>query len=651
VNQNASARKKQKAERESKSTGSSIGQEFHASPIDQSHFLRSLPSMCGINGIYAYRDSAMADPQALRRTRDCMALRGPDGFGEWYSSDSRIGLGHRRLSIIDLTGRGAQPMRSTDSKIVVTFNGEIYNYRALRKELEAKGCEFQSQSDTEVLIHLYRNRGASMVTALRGMFAFGLWDAEQQRLLLVRDPYGIKPLYYSDDGRTVQFASSVKALLASGQVSREPDAGGVVGFYLLGSVPEPFTTYRAIRSVPAGSLLVIDAKGARKPELYFSISNIYRNAETQVVPESEIQERFRDALFDSVQHHLVADVPVGAFLSAGVDSGALVGLMRDAGLNEIRTVTLAFKEFAGTNADEGTLAERVANYYGTHHTTRWIGSAEFCDDLPAIVAAMDQPSIDGINTWFVSKAAHELGLKVAVSGVGGDELLGGYSTFQDLPRRVGLLSRASRIGGLGTALKHAVRAARAVGFQIHPKVAGLLAYGGSFAGAYLLQRGLFLPFELSGILQDEEMVREGLSRLNPIVHIEAELRNGPRLAFGKVATLESCFYLRNQLLRDTDWAGMAHSLEIRTPLVDHKLLCSLAPIVANSKQTSGKALLAAAPKNRLPCEILDRAKTGFGIPVRSLLREPTAKSTGAPGLDSDERLWSRTWARRVMSVR
>src|SRR5256885_5760392 len=225
--------------------------------------------MCGIAGIYAYHYAANEiDRAELRAMRDHMAARGPDGIGEWYSQDERVGLGHRRLTIIDLSERGAQPMANADDKIVVTFNGEIYNYRELRASLEARGRTFRSESDTEVLLHLYAEKGAAMVRELRGMFAFALWDADKAGLLLVRDPYGIKPLYYADDGWTLRFASQVKALLAGGRVSRDSEPAGWVGFCLFGSVPEPFTTYQEIRALPAGSALLVDRVGTHETKQY-----------------------------------------------------------------------------------------------------------------------------------------------------------------------------------------------------------------------------------------------------------------------------------------------------------------------------------------------------------------------------------------------
>src|SRR5215475_9706177 len=279
--------------------------------------------MCGINGICSYHYAANpVDRVELIRTRDHMAARGPDGKGEWISDDGRLALGHRRLSIIDLSAAATQPMLSADGRLVVTFNGEIYNYRALRKDLEAKGYIFRSQSDTEVLLHLYFDKREAMVHDLRGMFALAIWDAERCTLFLTRDPYGIKPLYYADDGWTLRFASQVKALLAGSAIAQDAEPAGQVGFYLFGSVPEPFTTYRAIRALPAGATLLVNRIGAQEPKRYHSIAQVYRDAEDQVagrraVAESLTRSEIREALLDSVAHHLVADVPVGAFLSAG----------------------------------------------------------------------------------------------------------------------------------------------------------------------------------------------------------------------------------------------------------------------------------------------------------------------------------------------
>src|SRR5262247_2245289 len=440
--------------------------------------------MCGIAGIYAYHYAANpVDRAELQRIRDHMAARGPDGLGEWHSQDERVGLGHRRLTIIDLSERGAQPMASADGKLVVTFNGEIYNFRQLRASLQARGRIFRTQTDTEVLLHLYAEKGESMVNDLRGMFAFGLWDAERNVLLLARDPYGIKPLYYADDGWTLRFASQVKALLAGGKVSRNQEAAGWGGFCLFGSVPEPFTTYQEIRALPAGSTLWVDRIGTHQTKQYFSIAESYCRAEATGPSRNDEELRLgvRQALLDSVRHHLVADVPVGAFLSSGIDSGSLVGLMRDAGQQDIQTVTLAFEEFRGRSEDEAPLAAEIAAQYGTRHTTRFVTEREVCDDLPKILKAMDQPTIDGLNTWFVSKAAHELGLKVAISGLGGDELFGGYPSFRDVPLCVRALAIPGRIPGLGNVARLLLTGLGRFSRVVNPKVAGLLKYGGTYA--------------------------------------------------------------------------------------------------------------------------------------------------------------------------
>lgn len=595
--------------------------------------------MCGINGIFAFHYAANPiNRNELLRTRDKMTSRGPDGSGLWVSADERVGFGHRRLSIIDLSDAGAQPMVSVDGNLVVTFNGEIYNYRELRRGLEAKGRAFRSQSDTEVLLHLYAEKGAEMVQDLRGMFAFAIWDAKRQSLFLARDPYGIKPLYYADDGWTFRFASQVKALVAGGGIATDPDPAGLVGFFLFGSVPEPFTTWRAIRSVPAGSTLMVDQIGGGAPVAYHSIASVYAQ-ERKAKAASRDNQDVAEALRDSVRSHLVADVPVGAFLSAGVDSGALVGLMRDVGARDIQTITVGFAEFRGQPQDETPIAEEVAALYGTRHTTRLVNKAEFDADLPLILEAMDQPSIDGVNTWFVSKAAHELGLKVAISGLGGDELFGGYPSFKDIPGWVRAMALPGRIPLLGRLSRPLMKGIASL-LGANPKSASLLELGGTYPGAYLLKRGLFMPTELEQVL-DRDVVRDGLARLAPLKHIARRMNPDPGSGFSRVASLEASLYMRNQLLRDADWASMAHSLEVRLPLVDDRLLRSCARASPIQKD-----LLASAPERPLPVSVTQRKKTGFTTPVAVWMQEHVAPA----GMAEPSRAatpWARDWARIV----
>ena len=611
--------------------------------------------MCGINGIFAYHYAANPiDREELIRTRDHMAARGPDGSGAWFTDDARAGFGHRRLSIVDLSDSGSQPMIGDDGRFVVTFNGEIYNHQELRRALEGKGYVFRSRCDTEVLLHLFADKGEAMVHDLRGMFAFAIWDARQRSVFLARDPYGIKPLYYADDGWTFRFASQVKALLAGGRVSREKEPAGQVGFFLWGSVPEPFTTFQAIRALPAGATLRVDALGVRQIKRYHTIGGAFHRATASGDsnrPAAVQREEMTSALLDSVRHHRIADVPVGAFLSAGIDSGSLVGLMRDCGKSDIQTITIAFEEFRGGPNDEAPRAAEVAKLYGTRHTTRIVTEGEFRADLPAILAAMDQPSIDGFNTWFVAKAAREQGLKVAISGLGGDELFGGYPSFADIPRWVSWCRLPSAVPFLGPAARRLMGLTafdRALG---HPKTAGMLELGGTAAGAYLLRRGLYMPWEL-GALLDEEVVRLGLRRLDPLGLLNAELQPWPVSSQVRVAILESTSYMRNQLLRDTDWASMAHGLEVRTPLVDSVLLQRLAPgIAATADVMLRKADLAASPLVPLPATITERAKTGFQTPIASWIQHhESSPVVSGTSLRAGSSLWPRQWACEVAAA-
>lgn len=568
--------------------------------------------MCGINAIYAWHHTAPpADVDELNRTRDAMRARGPDAAGAWISPDRRLALGHRRLSILDLHERANQPMLARGAAIV--FNGEIYNHGELRA---ATGERFDTTSDTEVLLRVVLREGPSILPRLRGMFAFALWNDVTRTLFLARDPYGIKPLYLADDGRTFRAASQVKALLAGGGVSATRDLAGVAGFLLRGSVPEPFTLYESIRALPAGHWMEVTPSGPTEPRPFFSVARVWFDAAQQPMRSSreERQNALAEGVRESVRAHLVSDVPVGAFLSAGRDSGTVVALAAETGM-PLQTVTLRFDEQAGTRHDEGPLASLVARQYGTAHTTVTITAGEFRSELPRVLAAMDQPSVDALNSWFVCAAAARLGWKVALSGTGGDELLGGYSTFRTIPRTVATFGVFRHLPHLARsyARLHRLLVPRTPRFS--PKSALLPLYGHSYEGAYLLKRGLFLPDELPAILGDDA-AREGLERLDLLMRLREPITPDPGDAYARVAALETTLFLRNQLLRDLDWCSMAHSLEVRVPLVDHLLLQQVAPYVLAG---DGKELLTHAPRQPLPAAVLRRPKTGFTIPARQWL--------------------------------
>lgn len=592
--------------------------------------------MCGIAGIFAYGpDSAGPAPGEIAVLRDAMVRRGPDGSGDWTSPDGRVALGHRRLAIIDLRDEALQPMAEPDRGLRVVFNGEIYNYRELRRELIAKGYRFRTESDTEVLLHLFSEYGHEMAGKLRGMFAFAIRDERSGSLFLARDAHGIKPLYYADDGRVLRFASQVKALLAGHSVDTTPDAAGYVGYYLWGSVPEPFTLFCGIRALPPGSSLEIRRDGRKTARTFCSIQEILgatgcsRGDENKGIDPEELHS----ALLESIRYHLVSDVPVAVFLSAGIDSQSIATLARDAGHGELRSVTMGFNEYKGTLRDEVPLAEACARRIGTLHTTRVMTGEDFRTELDRFVESMDQPTIDGMNSYMVSKAAAELGLKVCLSGLGGDELFGGYGTFQDIPRVVGIARRVAPFAAMGRALRWI--SAGWIGRFASPKYAGLFELGRTFEGAYLLHRGLFMPWELPRLLPPE-MVREGWGQLAPMARLpEAkQLIGDPRL---RVASLEMTRYMRNQLLRDADWAGMAHSIEIRVPFVDVPLLRAIAPYIGGSNGIQ-KQLVAQTCQLGLP----ERRKTGFSIPVREWFAVQSGQNTGmARGL--------RGWAQFALS--
>lgn len=586
--------------------------------------------MCGIAAIFAYApDAPSVDRLELLGIRDHMARRGPDGAGVWIAPDQRTGLAHRRLSIIDTSEAGGQPMSlgegglacpaCGEKKVGITFNGEIYNYQALRSGLQARGHNFQSQSDTEVLLHLYAEHGADMLHHLRGMYAFTIWDACKRGLFMARDAFGIKPLYYADDGRTIRVASQVKALLQSPCIDQSVDPAGHVGFFLWGSVPDPFTLFQGISGLPAGHWMWVDHAGSHGPREYCSVGKILQSAEadgprldntrSERVAHAVHCGLLRKTLADTVAHHLIADVPVGLFLSGGIDSTTLAAFVAQKD-QRIQTVTLGFPEYRNTSADETTIAKSVARWLGLQHQTVWVTRRDFETELETLFETMDCPSVDGVNTYLASLAARRAGLTVALSGIGGDELFGGYPSFEDLPRVTRALGLIRAWPGVGRTAR--IISASVIRRLTSPKYAGVLEYGNCWSGAYLLRRGLFMPWELPAIL-NPDLVREGWTRLAPLAQLETTAID-LKSTHARVVTLELACYMRHQLLRDADWAGMAHSLEIRVPFVDIDLFKHLAPLLIQTAPPRKQDLANAAP-TALPEAVVQREKKGFTVPM------------------------------------
>jgi asparagine synthase (glutamine-hydrolysing) len=532
-------------------------------------------------------------------------------------------LGHRRLAIIDTSAAGAQPMLDSTGRWAITFNGEIYNYRELRLELQQLGCRFTTSSDTEVLIQAVAQWGEIGLLKLRGMYAFALWDAELRELWLVRDPYGIKPLYVMQHQGALWFASQARALARCAAVTPQPDPAAQVGFYLWGHVPGPFSWWKAIKLLPAGHVQRIRlGQAPSAPRRYAAIQDAYVNHPRDPMSRREL----RDVIVDSVCYHLVADVPVGIFLSAGVDSSVIAAMTTELGWRPV-TVTLAFKEFAGSPDDEAPVAERVARLLGTDHVTVRLGRDEFDALLAEFLDSMDQPTTDGLNTYLVSYAAAKQGLKVALSGLGGDELFGGYPSFDQVPKLLNW-GRFAVTRPMAARLQKFLRMVAPK--WLPPKAAGVLSHSDTLAHAYLLRRALHLEDEL-GELLDERTLNEGLQRLSTTLELEQTiepLASADLPYHAQIAALESAWYMGNQLLRDTDWASMAHGLEVRLPYVDPIVLDSLGPAIASNSPPGKRDLLACT--NRLPAALAERAKTGFTTPVDRWLREATG--TPARGL-------------------
>ena len=565
--------------------------------------------MCGLVAIFNYMASAPAvNKVELRAIRESMYSRGPDGSGEWFSKNLDVGLGHRRLSIFDLTTAGAQPMSYSNGSLHIVFNGAIYNYLALRKELHQKGYIFNSHTDTEVLLAGWQEWQEDIVYRLRGMFSFVIYDAQKQSIFVVRDPFGIKPLYYADDGETIKIASQVKALVAGNPSRYSADETAEVGFYLWGSVQEPRTLFSEIKAFEPGTSLLLSKNGPRSLKKFMSVSSLVQTAYEKSLSwsDEEVVDRYRNALSSSLRMQLMADVPVGVFLSSGLDSNCLAALAQENREVDFMALTLGFREHVGSSSDETVLASKSANNIGCRHSISWIGKEDFLNNRERFFDSMDQPSIDGLNTWFVCKAAKDAGLKVAISGLGADEFLSGYPSFRQVPMLVKNLNRLSFLKGKPGYMIDFLMGILFKNSRYH-KLSGLMQYGFNLRGSYFLRRAVNTPNSLSRYV-DPDVVKDSLE------YFADQIMSQPKFSESlsenaQISILESSLYMRNQLLRDSDWASMAHSIELRVPFVAQDVIIMSA--------RASKSTLLHCPKYNLINEIASRPKTGFSIPVRS----------------------------------
>jgi asparagine synthase (glutamine-hydrolysing) len=632
--------------------------------------------MCGIAGLFTVERPVDADlVAAALRMLDRQVHRGPNDWGilvpEGALRDPQVRgllesrglehvraypggvqapaavLGARRLSILDLSTAGRMPMGTPDGRLWLTYNGEIYNFAELRSELVARGHTFRSQGDTETLLLGYREWGPEVVHRLRGMFAFAVLDArapDGPRLFLAKDRFGIKPLYWGRHRCVLQFASEVRALMAGGLMPDEPEPRGFHGFLVHGSVPMPWTTVRDVMSLPAAHSLAADevSYSYPKPRRYWSLPE----AGSLRISYPEAVVETRRLLDESVRMHLVSDVPLGVFLSGGMDSTALVALAARHLPHPLTTLSVTFDE---AEFSEGDQAAATATRHGTKHVEVRLRAQEFCREAPRVLAAMDQPTIDGVNTYFVAKAAREAGVTVALSGVGGDEAFWGYPGF----RRAPAVARLAALPGAGLAASVVARAAALAGFPAFQKLEFLR--GDPAIGPYLTVRGMFSPRQAARILDAEPL---------PLWTPD---RGASRLDGARYGRLEMAHYLQNQLLRDTDVFGMSHSVEIRVPLLDHRLVETVFALPPGYMQASGrnKPLLADAMGEDWDGGPAKAPKRGFTFPFARWMHQAVA-AQAAPFSGSDPvaapasagilaafakgRIhWSRVWALGVLA--
>ena len=569
--------------------------------------------MCGIAGVVQRDGRLPGDVSALAATLgQALAHRGPDGAGTWQAPDGHALLVHRRLAIIDPGPGGVQPMTTPDGRYHIVFNGEVYNYRTLRADLQSRGERFVTGSDTEVLLRLVSREGAASLSSVRGMFAFACWDAADRSLLVARDRFGIKPLYVAAGPRHIAFASELGALRTSGLGGGETSAAGVLAFLEWGSVPPPLTWQRGVEMLAPGTWRRwrLDGSGSSDERGVFADARTaYPSGASPRRSVAAFRADVGPAVRESVRAHLVADVPVGVFLSGGIDSGALVSCATSVGAANLQTFTVGFDDVSS----ETDRARLVATMFGTTHHELSVDPAEVARDLPAVLARLDQPTIDAVNSFYVARAVAATGIKAVLSGAGGDELFGGYPSFTRLPRAIAAKQLAGplwpAIGPLaGLFMPERLRA----------RWRHFASTNGSLVEAYRVQRGFFLPEEVAALagpaLREGSIWREAVEQVQDVERallspVAAEVTQAA------VARLESRLYLGSQLLRDLDVMSMAHGLEVRVPFVDADLVAQVWPELAfHPELMVGKRLLADTLERPLPDAVVRHPKQGFTLP-------------------------------------
>ena len=558
--------------------------------------------------------------------------RGPDEEG--LLAAPPVALGMRRLSIIDLPG-GRQPVFNEAGDVAVVFNGEIYNFCPLRDTLEQLGHSFRTHSDTEVIVHAYEEWGEGCVRELRGMFAFAVWDerlhgtsgdaAKHARIFLARDRLGIKPLYYAVAERAFLFSSEVRSLLASGRIEPRVSPDSLEAYLTFGSVAEPVTLIRGVFSLPPGHCLAFSADSPPanpSPQSYWTFADSMRGPADHA-PRNlrDAAKKLRPMLEEAVRDHLVADVPLGVFLSSGLDSTVLAALGSKI-KQGLHTFTVVFPE---QRYSESQVARETAERLGTRHQEILLSPDDLLAQLDDAVNSLDQPTMDGLNAYFVSRAAHRAGLKVALSGLGSDEIFGGYSTFVNTPR-------IALAAGMGRWIPSPLRnltanaAARMASGDAARKAAAAWRTPGAFPHSYFFTRTLFTPSRTRRLLAPYLASDEYSNSETPWrAHLREIAQQGKGLdSFTAVSCFELQSYMVNTLLRDTDSVSMANSLEVRVPFLDHRLVefVSRLPKSAKTKRGVLKALLAEATSDILPAEAARRPKRTFTLPWDVWLRGP-----------------------------